>query len=120
MGWRAWDAYERDARARVRALPWHQHYSHTGAIIFALIVAFILLVLFNVVHAQAKLTNEQIIERVITTRPGIHVPAPTNTTGAVTLAAARSAYSRPGGASPKCYPKDISKAEVEAYRASHH
>jgi TRAP-type C4-dicarboxylate transport system permease small subunit len=66
MGWRAWDAYEREARARVRALPWHQHYSHTGAIIFALIVAFILLVLFNVVHAQsAKLTNEQIIERVI-------------------------------------------------------
>jgi catechol 2,3-dioxygenase-like lactoylglutathione lyase family enzyme len=40
--------------------------------------------------------------------------------GAVTLAAARSAYSRPGGASPKYYPKDISKAEVEAYRASHH
>jgi hypothetical protein len=32
---------------------------------------------------------------------------------------ARSAYSRPGGAMPKCYPRDVSKAEVEAYRAAH-
>jgi hypothetical protein len=32
---------------------------------------------------------------------------------------ARSAYSRPGGASPKCYVSDVSKAEVEAYRTTH-
>ena len=29
----------------------------------------------------------------------------------------RSAYSRPGGASPLCYPRDVSDAAVEAYRA---
>ena len=28
----------------------------------------------------------------------------------------RSAYSRPGGASPLCYPRDVSDAAVEAYR----
>jgi hypothetical protein len=31
----------------------------------------------------------------------------------------RSAYSRPGGASPKCYPKDVSAADIAAYRAGH-
>ena len=30
----------------------------------------------------------------------------------------RSAYSRPGGAEPKCYPKDVSKSEIAAYRKS--
>lgn len=31
----------------------------------------------------------------------------------------RSAYSRPGGAMPKCYPKDVTAADVTAYRTSH-
>lgn len=32
----------------------------------------------------------------------------------------RNAYSRPGGASPKCYPeKDVTAADIAAYRASH-
>jgi len=31
----------------------------------------------------------------------------------------RSAYSRPRGAEPKCYPKDVTAADVAAYRASH-
>lgn len=32
----------------------------------------------------------------------------------------RSAYSRPGGAEPLCYPKDVSKSAIEAYRRNHH
>ncbi len=32
---------------------------------------------------------------------------------------ARSAYSRPGGASPKCYVRDVTAAEIAAYRAGH-
>lgn len=32
---------------------------------------------------------------------------------------ARSAYSRPGGAEPKCYPKDVSRVEIEGYRQHH-
>jgi hypothetical protein len=31
----------------------------------------------------------------------------------------RSAYSRPGGAEPKCYPKDVTAAEIAAYRTRH-
>jgi hypothetical protein len=31
----------------------------------------------------------------------------------------RSAYSRPGGAAPKCYPQDVSKPEIEQYRRAH-
>ena len=31
----------------------------------------------------------------------------------------RSAYSRPGGASPKCYVSDVTAAEIAAYRKSH-
>ena len=30
---------------------------------------------------------------------------------------ANSAYSRPGGASPKCYPSDVTTAEIEEYRS---
>lgn len=29
----------------------------------------------------------------------------------------RSAYNRPGGYAPKCYPRDVTAAEVKAYRA---
>ena len=31
----------------------------------------------------------------------------------------RSAYSRPGGASPKCYQTDVTAADIAAYRATH-
>lgn len=31
----------------------------------------------------------------------------------------RSAYSRPGGAEPKCYVSDVTAAEIAAYRQSH-
>jgi len=31
----------------------------------------------------------------------------------------RSAYSRPGGALPKCYPQDVTASDIAAYRAKH-
>lgn len=31
----------------------------------------------------------------------------------------RSAYSRPGGAQPLCYPSDVSKKMIQDYRSSH-
>jgi hypothetical protein len=31
----------------------------------------------------------------------------------------RSAYSRPGGAEPKCFPKDVTKGEVDDWREAH-
>ena len=38
MGWRAWDAYEREALERWRALPWHKRYRWQGIALFTLIV----------------------------------------------------------------------------------
>jgi hypothetical protein len=43
-------------------------------------------------------------------------PCPYNTKSNGNSCGGSSAYSRPGGESPKCYPGDVSKAEVEAYR----
>ena len=43
-------------------------------------------------------------------------PCPYNTDRAGRRCGARSAYSRPRGRAPKCYPRDVSDAEVSAYR----
>ena len=44
-------------------------------------------------------------------------PCPYNTDRAGRSCGRRSAYSRPGGASPLCYPEDVSDAAVRAYRS---
>lgn len=44
-------------------------------------------------------------------------PCPYNVDRGGRRCGGRSAYSRPGGASPMCYPSDVSDAEVQAYRA---
>ena len=44
-------------------------------------------------------------------------PCPYNTDRAGRRCGRRSAYSKPGGASPLCYPGDVSDRAVEAYRA---
>ena len=38
MGWRAWDAYDREAHERWKALHWRERYSWRGLVVFALIV----------------------------------------------------------------------------------
>lgn len=43
-------------------------------------------------------------------------PCPYNTDRAGRRCGGRSAYSRPGGASPKCYASEVSDAQVRAYR----
>jgi|CXWL01.1.fsa_nt_gi endonuclease YncB( thermonuclease family) len=44
-------------------------------------------------------------------------PCPYNVDRAGRRCGRRSAYSRPGGASPMCYPSDVSDAQVQAFRA---
>lgn len=44
-------------------------------------------------------------------------PCPYNVDRAGRQCGRRSAYSRPGGASPMCYPSDVSDAQIQAYRA---
>lgn len=72
--------------------------------------------------AHARDTDAQIKQRIIAesiaSYPGT-CPCPYNTDRAGRSCGRRSAYSRPGGYSPKCYASDVTAAEVAAYRARH-
>lgn len=57
-----------------------------------------------------------IIRASIADYPG-NCPCPYNRDRAGRSCGRRSAWSRPGGYSPKCYAGDVSAAEVKAYRA---
>lgn len=46
-------------------------------------------------------------------------PCPYNVDRAGRRCGARSAYSRPGGASPICYDKDVTQAMIDNYRNNH-
>jgi hypothetical protein len=46
-------------------------------------------------------------------------PCPYNYAANGSLCGGRSAYSRPSGASPLCFPKDITPNMLEQYRQSH-
>lgn len=61
--------------------------------------------------------RQKIIRASITDYSG-SCPCPYNTDRAGRSCGRRSAYSRPGGYAPKCYPDDVTAAEVEAYRTS--
>jgi hypothetical protein len=56
------------------------------------------------------------IERSLSSYSG-SCPCPYNTDRAGRSCGGRSAYSRPGGASPLCYPSDISDAQAETFRS---
>jgi hypothetical protein len=45
-------------------------------------------------------------------------PCPYNAMRNGAACGGRSAWSKPGGYAPKCYPSDVSKEEVEAHRRS--
>jgi hypothetical protein len=60
--------------------------------------------------------RQKIIRASIAEYPG-SCPCPYNTDRAGRSCGRRSAYSRPGGYAPKCYPADVSAAEVRAWRA---
>lgn len=63
--------------------------------------------------AQIK---QEIIQQSIANYSG-SCPCPYNTDRGGRKCGGRSTYSRPGGRSPKCYPSDVSSAEVGAYQA---
>ena len=62
--------------------------------------------------------RQKIIEQSIAAYPG-NCPCPYNRASNGSRCGGRSAWSRPGGASPKCYERDVSDAEVAAYRRRH-
>jgi hypothetical protein len=46
-------------------------------------------------------------------------PCPYNVDRAGRSCGRRSAYTRPGGATPICYPDDVTQAMIDRYRATH-
>ena len=78
------------------------------------------ILLFNAPSfAAEELTDAQIrqalIEQSLSAYPG-NCPCPYNTDRAGRSCGRRSAYSKPGGASPLCYPDDITAEMIEQYR----
>ena len=59
-----------------------------------------------------------IIQQSLASYPG-NCPCPYNSDRAGRRCGGRSAYSRAGGYAPKCFPEDVSDAEVKAYRRTH-
>ena len=59
-----------------------------------------------------------LIKASLASYPG-NCPCPYNNDRAGRSCGRRSAHSRPGGASPLCYPNDVTPAMIEAYRKRH-
>ena len=80
------------------------------------------LMMFAVSPALARDSDAQIrkaiVQESLATYPG-NCPCPYNTDRAGRSCGARSAYSRPGGYSPKCYASDVTSTDIAAYRESH-
>ena len=73
-------------------------------------------------RAEQRLTDAQIkkilIAESIAAYPG-PCPCPYNTAQNGSSCGRRSAYSRPGGAAPLCYPRDVTADMVAEYRDTH-
>jgi hypothetical protein len=63
------------------------------------------------------LIKQAIIQQSLASYPG-NCPCPYNSARNGSSCGGRSAYSRGGGYAPMCYPSDVSKADVDAYRRS--
>jgi len=72
--------------------------------------------------AKPGLSDSEVRQRVIAesiaSYPG-NCPCPYNSARNGSSCGGRSAWSRAGGYAPLCYPKDVTKADIAQYRASH-
>lgn len=84
-------------------------------IFFLGFVAFTILVPNKVIALSDDQIKKAIIEESIKNYSG-NCPCPYNRDRAGRKCGKRSAYSRPGGASPICYPEDVTPEMIEAYR----
>jgi len=80
-------------------------------------LAFALLPLSAFASTDAEI-RDMIIKESIQSYPG-NCPCPYNTMRNGRRCGGRSAYSRPGGRAPICFPKDVTDQMVQAYRARH-
>lgn len=83
-------------------------------------IAGLLFLALPLLAAGAELSDDQIrqtlIARSIAMYPG-NCPCPYNVDRAGRRCGRRSAYSKPGGYAPLCYPADITPAMIASYRA---
>jgi hypothetical protein len=74
------------------------------------------------VHAAQPATDAEIRQAVIQESIAAYrgnCPCPYNAARNGSRCGARSAYSRPGGASPLCFPQDVTQRMVDDYRREH-
>jgi hypothetical protein len=75
--------------------------------------------------ARAQLSDQQIAEIIVRdSRAAYHATGrpcacPDDLARNGSRCGARSAYSRPGGASPLCYAADVTKTQIDQYRSRH-
>ena len=85
-----------------------------------LVIAAIMAMSFVHAQDQEQSRTDEEIKRILVgqsiARYSGSCPCPYNTDRAGRRCGARSAYSRPGGASPLCYTTDVTDAMVQAYR----
>ena len=84
-------------------------------------IAGLFLLLADISTAQtAQLTDEQVrdllVAQSLRSYPG-NCPCPYNVDRAGRLCGKRSAWSKPGGASPLCYATEVSSEQIRAFRA---
>lgn len=87
----------------------------------SIITALAVICFFSPLAAQ-DLSDDEIRQRIvqesIRSYPG-NCPCPYNVARNGSRCGGRSAYSRAGGYSPLCYPRDVSDEMVENYRRTH-
>ena len=80
------------------------------------LVAFFLLAFLSTAHADDKKIKQEIIQQSIANYSG-NCPCPYNRDRAGRSCGRRSAYSKPGGYSPVCYPGDVTPEMIDEYLA---
>ncbi|MFC3053276.1 hypothetical protein [Kordiimonas pumila] len=86
-----------------------------------ILIATLSICLFSIpsITDEKKLTDDEIrqvlIQQSISHYPG-NCPCPYNRASNGSMCGKRSAYSKPGGYSPLCYPSDVSDGMVETFR----
>lgn len=104
---------------------WYRRFDWFGVPILLAIVALAAAYFWATVAYPESLTDSRIVTKIIAASrneyyaTGHPCACPYDHARNGSLCGGRSAYSRPGGAEPKCYPKDVSAGEIADYRRSH-
>ena len=84
-----------------------------------IVVSFLPMTVIGGEGMTSSMTDTEIKQALIResiSRYSGNCPCPYNTDRAGRRCGKRSAYSRPGGASPLCYPQDVSQERMDTYR----